>query len=143
MMEMVALELGLSPDWKEAEAYIDSLVLEEVGEDLLAECGVDPEVDRRERWLSLVKERLREDLRRFRQDVETDRDELEVWELEDALLFVSVGSAADEGDPDNAHGWMCRLVDSGALAAAGFKRVRKAELYPLSEAESLVTERGE
>ena len=30
--------------------------------------------------------------------------------------------------PDGGHGWMCRLVDSGALTAAGFQRVRKATL---------------
>jgi hypothetical protein len=26
------------------------------------------------------------------------------------------------------HGWMSRLVDSGALAVANFERVRKAEI---------------
>jgi hypothetical protein len=37
-------------------------------------------------------------------------------------------SPDDEADPDKGHGWMCRLVDSGVLAAAGFERVRKNEL---------------
>ncbi len=38
------------------------------------------------------------------------------------------GEPGDEADPDSPHGWMCRLVDSSALTAAGFKRVQKARL---------------
>ena len=34
-----------------------------------------------------------------------------------------------KADPYSGHGWMCRLVDASALAAAGFERVRKAELW--------------
>jgi hypothetical protein len=30
----------------------------------------------------------------------------------------------------SGHGWMCRLVDAEVLGAAGFERVRKAELEP-------------
>jgi hypothetical protein len=33
-----------------------------------------------------------------------------------------------EADADMGHGWMSRLVDSGALAVANFERVRKAEI---------------
>ena len=40
------------------------------------------------------------------------------------------GSEDDESDPDSGHGWMCRLLDSEALGAAGFERVRKAEIAP-------------
>ncbi len=129
MIEMVSLDLGEKPDWEAAEAYVDSLVLEEVGEDLLQTCRVDPDADPREEWLGTVKERLRSDLARLRNDLETDRDEIEVWELEDALILASVGTLDDERDPDSGHGWMCRLVDSGVLAAAGFKRALKADLY--------------
>jgi hypothetical protein len=39
-----------------------------------------------------------------------------------------VGSTEDEADPDAGHGWLCRLVDAGVLGAAGFSRVRKAEI---------------
>ena len=35
-----------------------------------------------------------------------------------------------EADPDSGHGWMTRLVDVSALGAAGFSRVRKAEVQP-------------
>jgi hypothetical protein len=43
-------------------------------------------------------------------------------------VLASVGSMSDEAHPDRGHGWMCRLADAGALAAAGFVRVRKADL---------------
>lgn len=131
MMEMVTLDLGRSPDWQSAEGYIDSLIIEEVSDELLRMCRIDTEAEAPGQWIDLVRQRLRSDLARFREDVETDRDEIEVWELEDAHLFVSIGTPADESDPDKSHGWLCRLRDSGALAAAGFKQARKAELYPL------------
>lgn len=129
MIEMVSLDLDGKPDWAAAEAFIDSLVLEEVGEEVLETCGVDPDADPTESWLDTVKERLRSDLARFRDDIETDRDVIEVWEAEEALILASVGTLDDERDPDSGHGWMCRLVDGGALAAAGFKRLLKADLY--------------
>jgi hypothetical protein len=75
-----------------------------------------------------VKERLRSDLERFRADIESDHDQIEQWSFREGRIFASVGSADDESDPDSGHGWMCRLVDSEALGAAGFDRVRKAEL---------------
>jgi hypothetical protein len=75
-----------------------------------------------------VKERLRTDLERFRTDIDGDHDEIEEWDFRDGRIFAAVGSFEDEADPDKGHGWMSRLVDVSALAAAGFSRVRKAEL---------------
>jgi hypothetical protein len=126
-LELAALEPGEVPDWEEAERYIDTLILEEIEDDLFELCGVDLRT-RRETWLATVKERLRSDLERFRADVEGDHDQIEEWDFLDGRIFASVGSPDDEGDPDSGHGWMCRLLDSGALSAAGFARVRKAEL---------------
>jgi hypothetical protein len=126
-VELAALEPGEVPDWEEAERYIDALVFEEIEDDLFELCGVDLRT-RRETWLPTVKERLHADLERFRADIEGDHDEIEEWEFLEGRIFVSVGSPDDEADPDSGHGWMCRLLDAGALAAAGFARVRKAEL---------------
>jgi hypothetical protein len=53
---------------------------------------------------------------------------IEEWQFRGGRIFASVGSADHEADPDLGHGWMSRLVDSGALTAAGFQRVRKATL---------------
>jgi hypothetical protein len=128
-IELVALEPGELPDWSAAESYIDSLVLEEIEDDLFEPCGVDTARDPRESWLPKVKERLRSDLERFRADIEGDHDEIEEWDFRDGRIYASVGHADDEADPDSGHGWMCQLVDAGALAAAGFERVRKAELW--------------
>jgi hypothetical protein len=128
-IELVALEPGEEPDWREAESYIDALILEEIEDDLLELCGVNPNRDPRDSWLPKVKERLRFDLESFRADIEGDLDEIEEWDFRDGRIFASVGHEADEADPNSGHGWMCRLVDAGALAAAGFERVRKAELW--------------
>ncbi|HYX89739.1 MAG TPA: hypothetical protein VE753_10250 [Gaiellaceae bacterium] len=127
-VELVALDPGEAPDWDEAERYVDALILEEIEDDLLELCGVDPAADPRERWLEIVKERLRTDLERFRGDIDGDHDEIEEWDFRDGRIFAAVGSFEDEADPDRGHGWMSRLVDVSALAAAGFARVRKAEL---------------
>ena len=127
-VELVALDAGEAPDWESAEHYIDALVLEEIEDDLLELCGVKPDRDPRDAWLGTVKERLREDLRRFRQDVEGAHDEIEEWGFRGGRVFASVGSLDDEADPDRGHGWLCRLVDVSALGAAGFERVRKARL---------------
>jgi hypothetical protein len=127
-VELVALEPGEEPDWAEAERFIDALILPELEDDLIEQCGVDPDADPRETWLGKVKERLHEDLRRFRADVEGDHDEIEEWEFLGGRVLASLGSYDDESDPESGHGWMCRLVDAGALTAAGFARVRKAEL---------------
>jgi hypothetical protein len=127
-VELVALEPGEEPDWAEADVYIDSLIIEEVEDDLFELCGVDLERDPRETWLDTVKERLREDLGSFRADVEGEHTEIEEWDFLDGRVFASVGTTEDEAAPYKGHGWMCRLVDAGALAAAGFARVRKPEL---------------
>ena len=127
-VELVALEPGEAPDWAEAEAYIDALELEEIGEDLLQRCGVDPDRDPQDSWLGTVKDRLRSDLEQFRTDVEGEQDEIEEWEFRDGRVFAAVGSFEDEANPASGHGWMTRLFDASALAAAGFSRVRKAEL---------------
>jgi hypothetical protein len=127
-VELVALEPGEAPDWDEAARYIDALILEEIEDDLLEQCGVHPDRDPRDTWLDRVKERLRSDLERFRADIEGDHDRIEEWDFRDGRIFAAVGSFEDEADPDSGHGWMTRLVDVSALAAAGFARVRKAEL---------------
>jgi len=127
-VELVALEPGEAPDWAEAERYIDALGLEEIEDDLLELCGVNPDRDPREHWAARVQERLRTDLASFRDDIEGDHDEIEEWDYLDGSIFASVGSTEDEADPDAGHGWLVRLVDAGVLGAAGFSRVRKAEL---------------
>ena len=129
-IELVALEPGEEPDWEGAERFIEVLVLEEIEDDLLELCGVDPDNDPRDTWLETVKSRLRSDLARFRADVEGDGDQIEQWSFRDGRIFASIGSPDDEADPLSGHGWMCRLVDAGVLGAAGFERVRKTELEP-------------
>jgi hypothetical protein len=127
-VELVALDPGEEPDWPEAERYVGALTLDLVEDDLVELCGVDTDRDARESWLPTVQERLRGDLERFRADVEGDHDEIEEWDFRDGRIFASVGTTDDEADPEKGHGWMCRLVDSGALTVAGFRRVRKTEL---------------
>jgi hypothetical protein len=127
-VELVALDPGEAPDWEEAGRYIDAIGLDEIEDDLLELCGVDPDRDPEDTWLDTVRERLREDLERLRADIEGDRDEIEAWDFRDGRIFASVGSFEDESDPDSGHGWLTRLVDAGVLGVAGFSRVRKAEL---------------
>ena len=127
-VELAALDPGEASDWDEAARYIDALTLETVEDDLLEQCGVNTGKDPEDTWLETVKQRLREDLERFRADVEGDHDEIQEWEFRDGRVFASVGSIDDESNPDSGHGWLCRLLDSGALGAAGFSRVRKAQL---------------
>jgi hypothetical protein len=129
-VELVALEPGEEPDWEEAERYIEALTLDLLEDDLIDMCGVDPLREPRETWLPQVQDRLREDLARFRADVEGDHDEIEEWDFRDGRIFASVGTTDDEADPGKGHGWMCRLVDSGALTVAGFSRLRKTQLLP-------------
>jgi hypothetical protein len=128
LVELVALEPGEAPDWDEAGRYIDALVIDEIEDDLFALCGVDTDTDPQETWLEAVKARLREDLRRFREDIETDHDQIEEWDFRDGRIFASTGSFDDQSNPDSGHGWLSRLVDAGPLYAAGFSRVRKAQL---------------
>jgi hypothetical protein len=128
LVELVALEPGEAPDWAEAERYIDALILEEIEDDLFELSGVDTDADPQETWIETVKARLREDLRRFREDIETDHDQIEEWDFRDGRVFASIGTFDDQADPDSGHGWLSRLVDASASAAAGFTRVRKAQL---------------
>jgi hypothetical protein len=127
-VELVALEPGEEPDWAAAKRFIDALVIEEVEDDLLELSGVNPDRDRKETWLETVKQRLLSDLELFRADVERDHDQIEEWSFRDGRIFASVGSWEDEAEPESGHGWMVRLADAEALGAAGFERVRKAEL---------------
>ena len=125
--ELIALDPGETPDWQNAELYLEAITLDTLGDDLLERC-VDTRRDPQERWLETVKERLRADLASFRDDVDGDHDEIEEWELAGGRIFVSVGTAEDERDPSSGHGWLVRLCDAGVLGAAGFTRVRKPEL---------------
>jgi hypothetical protein len=127
-VELVALEAGEAPDWDEAVRYIDALELVEIEDDLIELCGVDPDRDPRATWLDKVKERLRSDLELLRADIEGDHDEIEEWDFRGGRVFAAVGTFEDEADPGKGHGWMSRLVDASALAAAGLHRIRKAEL---------------
>jgi hypothetical protein len=127
-VELAALEPGDRPDWDAARRYIDDLIPEEIGEDVIAEVGVDPARVPRETWVDAVKERLRSDLDGFRADVEGNHDQIEEWDFRGGRVFAAVGRYEGESDPDTGYGWMCRLVDSGALGAAGLHRVRKATL---------------
>jgi hypothetical protein len=127
-VELVALDPGEEPDWEAARSYVDALILDEIEDDLIELCGVDPDRDPRDGWLRQVKERLQSDLTNLRADIEGDHEEIEEWEFQDGRIFASVGSIDDESNPDSGHGWMARLVDVSALTAAGFARVRKADL---------------
>ena len=127
-VELVALEPEESPDWEEARRYIEALSLDTIEDDLLEICGVDTRRDSEATWLETVKARLRDDLDSFSGDVEGDHDEIEEWDFHRGRVFASVGTPDDEADPDSGHGWMCRLLDAGALGAAGFARVRQPEL---------------
>jgi hypothetical protein len=129
-IELVALEPGEEPDWDEADRFIDALVIEEINDDLLELCGVNPDTDPKDEWLETVRSRLRDDLANFRTDIEGEEDQIEQWSFRDGRIFASFGSEDDESDPLSGHGWMCRLVDAEVLGAAGFERVRKAELVP-------------
>jgi hypothetical protein len=130
LVELTALEPGESPDWVEARAYIDALGLEEIEDDLFEQCGVNTRSDPQDRWLDIVKERLRDDLEAFQRDVDGDHDEIEEWDFRDGRIFATVGTFEDESNPNSGHGWHCRLLDASALRAAGLTRIRKASLLP-------------
>ncbi len=129
-IELVGLEAGQAPDWDEAERFLDALIIEEVEDDLLEMCGVDPNRDPKPTWVDVVKQRLRDDLRSFRADVEGDHDQIEEWDFRGGRVFAAVGKIDDDSNPLSGYGWMCRLVDAEALGAAGLQRVRKAVLLP-------------
>jgi hypothetical protein len=124
-IELVGLEAGQAPDWEEAARYLDSLILEEIEDDLFEQCGVDTRHDPQETWLDTVKQRLRDDLASFRADIEGVHDLIEEWDFQGGRTFAAVGSVDDDSNPLSGYGWMCRLVDAGVLQAAGFRRVRK------------------
>jgi len=125
--ELVALDPGETPDWEEAERYLETISLDTLGDDLL-ERFVDTRRDPEERWLDTVKHRLRADLASFRGDLDGDHDAIEEWNLGSGRIFVSLGNFEDEADPNSGHGWLVRLCDAGILGAAGFTRVRKPDL---------------
>jgi len=131
-IELVGLEAGQAPDWEEASSYLESLILEELEDDLIEQCGVNPGRDRQETWLDIVKRRLRNDLHSFRTEVEGLHDEIEEWVFRGARIFATVGRFDDDLNPSSGFGWMCRLVDSGVLLSAGFYRARKP-LIPIEE----------
>jgi hypothetical protein len=125
-VELVALEPGDVADWNEAARYIDTLTLEEIGDDVLELCGADRAP--REQQLTIVTDRLRSDLERFRADADGAHDQIEVWDFRGGRIAAAVGNVDDESDPDSPFGWLCRLVDSGVTIAARLHRVRKTEL---------------
>jgi hypothetical protein len=129
-LELVVLDPGEDPSWDDAARFLEALILEEIEDDLLEQCGVDPDNDPRDTWLATVKDRLRYDLAAFRRDVEELHDQIEQWTYRDARVFASVGTFADESDPESGHGWLCRLLDASVLGAAGFVRVQKVRLEP-------------
>jgi hypothetical protein len=127
-IELVALEPGEEPDWNEAERFIEALGIEEIHDDLIEMCGVNPDRDPKDTWLEQVKQRLRADLAQFRADIEGEDDQIEQWSFRDGRIFASFGTEEEESDPLSGHGWMVRLYDAEVLGAAGFVRVKKAEL---------------
>ena len=129
-VELVALEPGQAPEWRQASRYLESLILEELEDDLIELCGVDTRNDPQEQWLDTVKRRLREDLDSFRTDSEGLHDAIEEWDFRGSRIFAAVGRFDDDSNPASSYGWMCRLVDAGVLQAAGFYRARKP-LLPL------------
>jgi hypothetical protein len=129
-VELVALDPGQAPDWQEATRYLESLIIEELEDDLIEQCGVDTRRDPQEQWLDTVKRRLRADLDSFLTDIEGLHDAIEEWDFQSTRIFAAVGSFDDDSNPTSGYGWMSRLVDAGVLQAAGFYRARKP-LLPL------------
>src|SRR5919108_482007 len=112
----------------EVARYIDALIIEEIEDDLLVLCGVNPDRDPPETWIETVRERLRADLEGFRVDIEGDHDEIEEWDFRDGKVFAASGTFDDQSNADSGFGWMARLVDASAAAAGGLTRVRQADL---------------
>jgi hypothetical protein len=124
-IELVGLEAGQTPNWNEATRYLDSLILEELEDDLLEQCGVDTASDPQRTWLAKAKRRLRDDLSSFHADIGHIHDRIEEWEFQGGKIFAALGRFDDDANPNSGYGWMCRLVDASVLQAAGFYRVRK------------------
>lgn len=129
-IELVGLDSGEAPDWEESARYLKSLILEELEDDLIEQCGVDTRHVPRDRWLGRVKQRLRNDLDHLRADIEGTHGQVEEWEFNGSTIFAAIGSFDDDLNPLSAYGWLCRLVDGSVLQAAGFYRVRTS-LQPL------------
>lgn len=129
-IELVGLEAGVAPGWDEATSYLESLILEEIEDDLIAQCGVDTRHDPQDTWLDRVKQRLSEDLGSLRADIEGPHHQIEEWDFHDSRIFAAVGSFDDDVNPLSGYGWLCRLVDASVLQAGGFYRARKP-LLPL------------
>jgi hypothetical protein len=127
-IELVGLEAGQAADWNAARKYLDSLILEEIEDDLLEQCGVDARHDPQQTWLDTVKRRLRDDLDSFRAGVDDGDGEIEAWVFHGGKTFAAIGRFDDDSNPFSGYGWMCRLVDAGVLQAGGFKRVRRPTL---------------
>jgi hypothetical protein len=124
-VELVGIEAGHAPDWDEASRYLDSLVLEELEDDLIEQSGVNTRRDPQELWLEIVKHRLRSDLESFRHDAEGRHREIKEWYFAESRIFAAVGNFDDDLNPSRGYGWLCRLVDAGVLQAAGFYRAHK------------------
>jgi hypothetical protein len=129
-IELVGLDSGEAPDWEGATSYLESLILEELEDDLIEQCGVDTRHVPQEGWLALVKQRLREDLSSLRADIEGPHDDVEEWDYHGGKIFAALGRFDDDSNPLSGYGWLCRLVDASVLQAGGFYRVRKP-LLPL------------
>jgi hypothetical protein len=128
--ELVSLEPGEAPDWDEAERYLEALILEEINDHLLEIAGVDTRSAQQETGLDTVKQRLRDDLATFRNDIEGDHDEIEEWDFRGGSVFAAIGRLDDEANPLSAYGWLSRLVDASVVGAARFQRVRQVDLAP-------------
>lgn len=129
-IELVGLEAGAAPDWDQAAHYLGSLILEEIEDDLVEQCGVDVARQPRNTWLDRVKQRLRQDLASVRADIDGSHDQIEEWDFHGSRIFAAVGSFDDDSNPLSGYGWLCRLIDASVLQAGGFYRVRKP-LLPL------------
>jgi hypothetical protein len=132
-VELVALDPGQLPDWGDARRYVDSLIIDEIEDDLVEQCGVDTRTDPPETWIDTIRARLLADLDSLRADVEGEHDVIDEWEYLDGRIFGAAGKESEEADPGSGYGWLTRLYDAGALGAAGFHRVRRGELALLDE----------
>jgi hypothetical protein len=115
--ELVSLEPGEAPDWDEAARYLEALILEEINDHLLEIAGVDTRNAQQETWLDTVKQRLRDDLAAFRNDIEGDHDEIEEWDFRGGRVFSAIGRLDDEANPLSGYGWLSRLVDASVVGA--------------------------
>ena len=135
-VELVGLEPGQAPDWDEASRYLESLILEELEDDLSEQCGVDTGHVPQERWLDGVKERLRADLESLRADIEGPHDEVEEWDFRGGRIFAAVGSFDDDSNPLSGYGWLGRLVDASVSTSGRLLPRTQAATTAPGDAES-------